>query len=71
MKKYNVIYADPAWSYDFKEPTASKGGASHEQTLPIQRVSNSLLSLDGKTIPVTFHVSKFKPKFDIDLSNDY
>ena len=26
-KKYSVIYADPAWSYDFKEPTASKGGA--------------------------------------------
>jgi N6-adenosine-specific RNA methylase IME4 len=26
-KKYNIIYADPAWSYDFKEPTASKGGA--------------------------------------------
>jgi len=44
--------------------------ASHEQALPIQRVSNSLLSLDGKTIPVTFHVSKFKPKIDIDLSND-
>ena len=41
-----------------------------ENTLPIQRVSNSLLSLDGKTIPVTFHVSKFEPKIDIDLSND-
>jgi len=27
MKKYSVIYADPAWSYNFKEPTASKGGA--------------------------------------------
>jgi len=26
-KKYSVIYADPAWSYNFKEPTASKGGA--------------------------------------------
>jgi len=26
-KKYSVIYADPAWSYDFKDPTASKGGA--------------------------------------------
>ena len=26
-KKYSVIYADPAWSYEFKEPTASKGGA--------------------------------------------
>ena len=26
-KKYSVVYADPAWSYDFKEPTASKGGA--------------------------------------------
>ena len=33
--------------------------------LPI--VSNSLLELDGKTIPVTFHVSKYKPKIDIDL----
>lgn len=27
QKRYSVIYADPAWSYDFKEPTASKGGA--------------------------------------------
>lgn len=34
------------------------------------KVSNSLLDLDGKTIPVTFHVSKFEPKIDIDLSND-
>ena len=25
--KYQVIYADPPWSYDCKEPTASKGGA--------------------------------------------
>lgn len=38
--------------------------------LPIPRVSNSLLDLDGKTIPVTFHVSKFEPKIDIDLIND-
>jgi len=38
--------------------------------LHLQRVGNSLLSLDGKTIPVTFHVSKFEPKIDIDLSND-
>jgi hypothetical protein len=37
----------------------------------ISDVSNSLLDLDGKTIPVTFHVSKFEPKIDIDLSNDY
>jgi len=27
-KKYSVIYADPPWSYNFKEPTASKGGSS-------------------------------------------
>ena len=27
-KKYNVIYADPPWSYSFKEPTASKGGSN-------------------------------------------
>lgn len=27
IKKYSVIYADPPWSYNFKEPTASKGGA--------------------------------------------
>ena len=27
QKRYSVIYADPAWSYEFKEPTASKGGA--------------------------------------------
>ena len=27
-------------------------------------------TLDGKTIPVTFRVSKFEPKIDIDLSND-
>ena len=26
-KRYGVIYADPAWSYRFKEPTASIGGA--------------------------------------------
>lgn len=38
------------------------------EILPL--VSNSLLDLDGKTIPVTFHVSKYKPKIDIDLSND-
>jgi hypothetical protein len=37
--------------------------------LDIPLVSNSLLDLDGKTIPVTFHVSKYKPKIDIDLSN--
>jgi hypothetical protein len=33
----------------------------------LQHVSNSLLDLDGKTIPVTFHISKYKPKIDIDL----
>ncbi len=38
--------------------------------LNIDSVSNSLLSLDGKTVPVTFRVSKFEPKIDIDLSND-
>lgn len=26
-KKYNIIYADPPWSYRFKDPTASKGGS--------------------------------------------
>tara|TARA_R110000796_G_C14369346_1_gene413795 strand:+ start:83 stop:676 length:594 start_codon:yes stop_codon:yes gene_type:complete len=26
-KKYEVIYADPPWSYKFNKPTASKGGA--------------------------------------------
>jgi len=36
----------------------------------LPHVSNSLLSLDGKTIPVTFHISRFEPKIDIDLSND-
>lgn len=41
-----------------------------ENTLPIQTVRNSLLDLDGKTIPVTFHVSKYKPKIDINFSND-
>jgi hypothetical protein len=33
----------------------------------LPHVSNSLLDLDGKTIPVTFHISKYKPKIDIDL----
>ena len=37
------------------------------QLLPIQRVSNSLSDLDGKTIPVKFKVSKFKPKIIIDI----
>ena len=27
MKKYQVIYADPPWSYQFSNPTASKGGS--------------------------------------------
>lgn len=36
----------------------------------IPAVSNSLLDLDGKTIPVTFRVSKYEPKIDIDFSND-
>jgi len=40
------------------------------EKLPIHSVSNSLLDLDGKTIPITFHVSKYKPKIDIDLDND-
>lgn len=26
-KKYQVIYADPPWSYNFSKPTASKGGS--------------------------------------------
>lgn len=33
----------------------------------IPDVSNSLLDLDGKTIPVTFHVSKYKHKIVIDF----
>jgi len=43
---------------------------AYEDQLRIEDDSNSLLSLDGKTISVTFHVSKYKPKIDIDLSND-
>jgi len=34
--------------------------AQKDELLPI--VSNSLFELNGKTIPVTFHVSKFEPK---------
>ena len=26
-KKYEVVYADPPWSYKFNKPTASKGGS--------------------------------------------
>jgi len=36
----------------------------------LSHVSNLLIDLDGKTIPVTFHVSKFKPKIYIDLIDD-
>jgi len=43
---------------------------AHIEQLSIHSVSKSLLDLDGKTIPVTFHVSKYKPKIDIDLGND-
>lgn len=43
---------------------------TEESNCTIHSVSNSLLSLDGKTMPVTFHVSKFEPKIDIDLGND-
>ena len=48
----------------------ANGAEQSDSNCNIQRISNSLLDLDGKTIPVTFHVSKFEPKIDIDLSND-
>jgi len=35
--------------------------------LNIDDVSKSLFELDGKTIPVTFHVSKYNHKINIDL----
>ena len=42
MKKYNIIYADPAWSYD--DPSLNRGGAlRHYSTMSIE---------DIKTLPV-------------------
>ena len=58
-----------AAGYRLAEQQAN-GTNSDNGKLSISHVSNSLLDLDGKTIPVTFHVSKFEPKIDIDLSND-
>jgi len=38
-KKYNIIYADPAWSYD--DPSLNRGGAlRHYQTMTIEDIKN-------------------------------
>lgn len=38
-KKYRVIYADPPWSYNDKQDTASLGGAvKHYQTMPLEDI---------------------------------
>lgn len=37
MKKYNIIYADPAWSYD--DPSLNRGGAlRHYSTMSIEDI---------------------------------
>ena len=38
-KKYRVIYADPAWSYDDKQDTEKLGGAvKHYPTMPLEEI---------------------------------
>lgn len=38
-KKYNIIYADPAWSYGDKQNTKIRGGAiKHYQTMKLQDI---------------------------------
>lgn len=74
MDEFADQYAE--WREQKKlKPCPFCGGESiayghREENTRLPHVSNSLLDLDGKTIPVTFHVSKYKPKIDIDLSND-
>ena len=47
MKKYNVIYADPAWRYNDKQNTKCRGGAEkHYQTMSL----NELCELKVKDI---------------------
>jgi len=54
---------DEKWT-EFKNHIDKK--RAEKPALNLQNVSNSLLSLDGKTVPTTFHVSKFVPKINID-----
>ena len=43
MKKYNIIYADPAWSYD--DPSLERGGAlRHYQTMSIDEIKGLPIS---------------------------
>ncbi len=40
MKLYNIIYADPAWSYNDKQNTNKRGGAiKHYQTMTVKQIS--------------------------------
>lgn len=39
MKKYTVIYADPAWSYNDKQDYIYRGGAvKHYTTMSIKQI---------------------------------
>ena len=41
MKKYKIIYADPAWKYNDKQNTPKLGGAvKHYQTMTIKELCN-------------------------------
>ena len=39
-KKYNIIYADPAWSYEDKAKSGNRGASCKYQTLSIEDIAN-------------------------------
>ena len=57
---------------DWAEIAARKIYSTHlaKEICNLPVISNSLLELDGKTIPIKFKISKHEPKIIIDFSND-
>ena len=39
-KKYNIIYADPAWSYEDEAKSGNRGASCKYQTLSIEDIAN-------------------------------
>lgn len=44
MKKYKIIYADPAWSYNDKRKGSLGGAANHYDTMALSDIKNLKVS---------------------------
>lgn len=49
IKKYRIIYADPAWRYDFC-PSRSRATENHYPTMPLEDIKNLKIPCDDNCI---------------------